>query len=115
MVSSAAMSTAAGCKCTFQDTQFLAGSCGATFALFMGLVEYLVRSKDDIADACNRPGRHTIQVSADGEAPGSPQAGHKLWHKYRVNRVLSTHPHRDLAAATDVMVRLSAQTTHILS
>jgi len=63
VVPSAAMSTAAGCKCTFQDTQFLAGSCGATFALFMGLVEYLVRSKDDIADACNRPGRHTIQVS----------------------------------------------------
>jgi len=55
------MSTAACCKCTFQDTQFLAGSCGATFAIFMGLVEYLVRSKDDIADACNRPGRHTIQ------------------------------------------------------
>jgi hypothetical protein len=69
VVLAAAMSTAAGCRCTFQDTQFLAGSCGATFTLFMGLVEYLVRSKDDIADACNRPGRNSIQVSAaDTEA-----------------------------------------------
>jgi hypothetical protein len=60
---SAAMSAASCCNCTFQDTQFLAGSCGATFTLFMGLVEYLVRSKDDIADQCNRPGRDSIKVS----------------------------------------------------
>jgi hypothetical protein len=40
-----------------------------------------------------------------GEAPGSSQAGHKLWHRHRLNRVLSTHPHRALGAAT-VMVML---------
>jgi hypothetical protein len=59
-----AMSAASCCNCTFQDTQFLAGSCGASFTLFMGLVEYLVRSQDDIADPCNRPGRDRVKVSA---------------------------------------------------
>jgi hypothetical protein len=59
------MSAASYGNCTFQDTQFLAGSCGATFTLFMGLVEYLVSSKDDIADSCNRPGRESVEVSAN--------------------------------------------------
>ena len=132
-MSAAAMSTAAGCRCTFQDTQFLAGSCGATFTLFMGLVEYLVGSKDDIADACNRPGRNSIQVSADTEAPGSPLAGNKPWHRYRLNRVLSTHPRHETVPAScfysscscndnapDIYsegapVRISARTLPILS
>jgi hypothetical protein len=30
----------------------------------MGLVEYLVSSKDDIADPCNRAGRESVKVSA---------------------------------------------------
>jgi hypothetical protein len=59
----AAMSGVSCCNCFFQDTQFLTGSCGASFALFMGLVEYLVRSQDDIADPCNRPGRDSVKVS----------------------------------------------------
>lgn len=59
-----AMSSTSCCNCTFQDTQFLAGSCGASFTLFMGLVEYLVRSQDDIADSCNRSGRDRVKVSA---------------------------------------------------
>jgi hypothetical protein len=59
------MSAASCTNCTFQDTQFLAGSCGATFTLFMGLVEYLVSSKDDIADSCNRPGRDSVKVRAN--------------------------------------------------
>jgi hypothetical protein len=69
--------------------------------------------------------RWCLQPSGPSHHPGewvqtarlrvSPEAGHKLWHKYRLNRVLNTYPHRALAAATDVVVRLSANTLPILS
>ncbi|XP_069698999.1 glucose dehydrogenase [FAD, quinone]-like [Periplaneta americana] len=48
------------CNCTFQDTEFLSGTCGATFTVFMGLVEFLLRSQTSIADPCNRAGQEFI-------------------------------------------------------
>ncbi|KAJ4438000.1 hypothetical protein ANN_13939 [Periplaneta americana] len=48
--------THASCGCTFDDTSFLAGTCGAGFALFMGLVEYVLKGQCDISDPCRRLG-----------------------------------------------------------
>ncbi|PSN57094.1 hypothetical protein C0J52_01323 [Blattella germanica] len=41
-------------NCTWQDTQYLAGSCPASFALFMSLVEVLLGSQSSLRDSCNR-------------------------------------------------------------
>ncbi|XP_068081556.1 glucose dehydrogenase [FAD, quinone] isoform X2 [Anabrus simplex] len=45
------------CSCGFQDPQFLAGKCGATFTVFMGLINLLLNKQCDIADPCHRLGR----------------------------------------------------------
>ncbi|KAK7874204.1 hypothetical protein R5R35_006249 [Gryllus longicercus] len=53
------------CACTFQDTPFLANTCGATFTLFMALVESVLRGRCDVADPCHRLGRNDLHL--DGE------------------------------------------------
>jgi choline dehydrogenase len=50
---------ASSCNCAFNDTSFLAGVWGPSFALFMGFVEYLLRSQCNITDPCRRFGAKT--------------------------------------------------------
>ncbi|KAK7874206.1 hypothetical protein R5R35_006250 [Gryllus longicercus] len=50
------------CACTFQDTPFLANTCGATFTLFMALVESVLRGRCDVADPCHRLGRNDLHL-----------------------------------------------------
>ncbi|GLG96912.1 Glucose dehydrogenase [FAD, quinone], partial [Gryllus bimaculatus] len=53
--------------CVFQDTEFLQNTCGASFALFMGLVQFLLRSQCDIAEPCTRLGRDAGLLQPDAE------------------------------------------------
>jgi hypothetical protein len=52
------------CACTFSDTSFLTGVCGASFALFMSLVEYILKNQCDITDPCRRFGARTAPNKA---------------------------------------------------
>ncbi|XP_049840527.1 glucose dehydrogenase [FAD, quinone]-like [Schistocerca gregaria] len=54
--------------CRFEDTAVLGPSCGAGFALFMSLVEAVLRSRCDVSDACRRAGRDAARVLRDGDA-----------------------------------------------
>jgi len=56
---------ASSCNCNFTDTSFLAGVCGPNFTLFMGFVEYLLRSQCNITDPCRRFGAKTAPKDAD--------------------------------------------------
>jgi choline dehydrogenase len=53
------LSEMSSCGCSFTDTSYLSGVCGASFTLFMGLVEYLLRNQCDITDPCRRFGAKT--------------------------------------------------------
>ncbi|XP_049828739.1 glucose dehydrogenase [FAD, quinone]-like [Schistocerca gregaria] len=58
------------CQCAFEDTAFLAGTCGAGFALFMSMVEYVLRTRCDLADPCGRAGRDApLLLQQLGEPP----------------------------------------------
>ncbi|XP_063242451.1 glucose dehydrogenase [FAD, quinone]-like [Bacillus rossius redtenbacheri] len=44
-------------SCSFQDTEFLSGTCGANYSTFMTLVSLIIGSTKNISDPCRRLGR----------------------------------------------------------
>ena len=43
-----------GCDCPYTDATFLRGLCGPSLALFLGIVEMVLRDRCDVAEPCRR-------------------------------------------------------------
>lgn len=58
---------ACGCDCEYSDPTFLRGVCGPSLAIFLGIIEMVLRDRCDVAEPCRRAHAETFQRRGQDE------------------------------------------------